>query len=118
MDLFRVILAFVTVFCLLGFLYFLSNRAKTRAPRLLASARSACSGKFRPHPNRKSAAELDILRRVSLTPTHQLHLVKTAQEIFLVCTHPQGCTVLKTQDADPHANDRENFPLNLERNAS
>ncbi len=118
MDLFRVTLALVTVFGLLGSLYFVTTRAKTRTPRLLASAREACSGKLRFGANRSQAGELEILRRVNLTPTHQLHLVKTLQREFLLCTHPQGCTLLTAQDTGALADNQSAAPPGVERYAS
>ena len=117
MDLFRVTLALVTVFGLLGSLYFVTTRAKNKGPRLLASAREACSGKFRLAGSRNQAGELEILRRVSLTPTHQLHLVKTVQGEFLVCTHPQGCTILSAQEARALTENQSAAPPSLERYA-
>lgn len=99
MDLFRVALALFTVFGVLAILYFVSRRAPAGTPRLLESARNACSGKFRLFPSQKNSAELEVLRRVNLTATHQLHLVRTAREVVLVCTHPQGCTLLEKHDA-------------------
>ncbi len=50
-------------------------------------------------PRRHDSARADqnslcVLKQVVLTPSHRLHLVRTAGENVLLCTHPHGCTVI------------------------
>lgn len=45
------------------------------------------------------ADALRVLRRVNLTGTHQVHLIRASDEMFLVCTHPHGCSLLRATDA-------------------
>jgi hypothetical protein len=99
MDFLRVAVALITVFGLLGLLYFVSSREKARA-----TLRSRCTQlmwpqKFRMVVNGTDADSLRVLRRVNLTGTHQLHLICTSHGVFLVCTHPQGCSLLRASDA-------------------
>jgi len=100
MDYLRAALALITVFGLLGLLYLFSKQAKTKAPRRLFCARSIWP-RFRNTANELDSDSLHVLRRVSLTPTHQVHLIRTGEEMFLVCTHPRGCTLLRASDAAP-----------------
>jgi hypothetical protein len=99
MDFFRVALALVTVFGLLGSLYLFSSRLKKRIPIALGESGTIWSGKFRVTTGLKNSTTLQVRRRIHLTATHQLHLISASDEEFLLCTHPQGCTVLRTPSA-------------------
>jgi hypothetical protein len=93
MDFFRVAAAFGTVFALLGVLYYVSNRARATLSAKAFTGRQIWSRRIRPAAPGKSDS-LKVLKRVALTPTHQLHLIETIEGAFLICTHPQGCTLL------------------------
>jgi hypothetical protein len=116
MDFLRIAAALGSVFALLGTVYFVSNRAKT--PSAVKAFRASLSWPR----NRHSRNALDndsvrVLKRVSLTATHQLHLIATTGGAFLLCTHPQGCTLLRTRTGQQ--TNRENADSqNLGRYAS
>jgi hypothetical protein len=38
--------------------------------------------------------QLSVLKRARLTPNHQLHLVIAMDQQILLCTHPQGCSII------------------------
>jgi hypothetical protein len=38
--------------------------------------------------------QLTVLKRSRLTPNHQLHLVIAMDQQILLCTHPQGCSIV------------------------
>jgi hypothetical protein len=99
MDFLRVALALVTVFGLLGLLYFVSNRAKVRNSLRPLRPHAAWPSRFRLRSSASDSGSLDVLRRVSLTPTHQVHFLRSGSETFLLCTHPRGCTPLRSSDA-------------------
>jgi hypothetical protein len=107
MDFFRVAAAFGTVFALLGIVYLFSNRARTRLAPKAFRAPLIWSRKVRV-PKPLESDSVRVLKRVSLTATHQLHLIGTAQDAFLLCTHPQGCTLLPTRVGRPQP-DREHL---------
>lgn len=99
MDFLRVALALITVFGLLGLLYSISNRAKTKATLRSRCARLIWPQKLRLAGNAADGDALRVLRRVNLTGTHQVHLIRAKDEMFLVCTHPHGCSLLRASDA-------------------
>jgi hypothetical protein len=99
MDFLRTVLALATVFGLLGLLYFISNRARTRTSLRAGVVRAIWPQGIRVRGAAGEAASLKILRRLNLTSTHQLHLVCATEGTFLVCTHPHGCTLLRGGDA-------------------
>lgn len=39
---------------------------------------------------------LSVANRIALTPSHSIHLVNYNSSQLLICTHPQGCTVLRS----------------------
>jgi len=100
MDILRFLAAILIVFGLLGALYYLSKRGR-RLPGLPGflkfSLGAAVSRTVRNSPD--SGDRLRVLKRVNLTPTHQIHLVQLDKESLLLCTHPQGCTVLHSPDS-------------------
>lgn len=117
MDFLRVALALGTVFGLLGLVYFLSNRARTRIALEAVRARASWPARFRT-AQRPDPDYLQVLRRVSLTPTHQLHLIASRQKLILLCTHPRGCTLLPAPAASPESRPGNAAPEECERYAS
>lgn len=99
MDFLRVAVALITVFGLLGLLYFVSNRSKDRATLRSRCGQLIWPQKLRIAVNGADADSLRVLRRVNLTGTHQVHLIRGGEEMFLVCTHPQGCSLLRASDS-------------------
>src|SRR5215467_13511217 len=105
----RLVAGFAVVFGLLALLALFCRRRNARSPRavrtsgLLGFPFSSLLVKKYEAAGSKSA-RLHVSRRVSLTPAHQLHLVSTDNASFLICTHPQGCSVLqqetKSQEKD------------------
>jgi hypothetical protein len=99
MQMVRLVTGFVIVFGLLGLLALFCRRTSARNP---SAIRNSVLLKF-PFPfrvNRRESADsapahLRLLKRLNLTPTHQLHLISTESAKLLICTHPQGCSVLQ-----------------------
>jgi hypothetical protein len=119
MDFLRVGLALMTVFGLLGILYVMTNAARRRTvARGSTSVRTMWPRKLRVAGNGEGSKHLELIRRVHLTPTHQLHLISTTQEIFLVCTHPNGCTLLRARDVHAAITEESAAPAGLEQYAS
>lgn len=118
MDFLRVALALITVFGLLGLLYFISNRAKAKGPLCLARPRSIWRPRFGNAVNGSEPDSLRVLRRVNLTSTHQVHLLRASEETLLLCTHPQGCTLLRAGDASSAAKQESAASEGLRRYAS
>jgi|SRR5271165_4964018 len=48
----------------------------------------------RQNPGSEDQRSLRVLKQVVLTPSHRLHLLLVAGDSVLLCTHPQGCTVI------------------------
>jgi hypothetical protein len=118
MDFLRVAGALITVFGLLGLLYFVSSRTKTRATLRPRCAPSIWPRSLRIAANGSDADSLRLLRRINLTGTHQLHLIRASEEIFLLCTHPQGCSLLRASDALSAPKQDGAAPAEIERYAS
>lgn len=96
----RLVTGFATVFGLLGLLALFCRR---RGGRNSFAVRNSALLKF-PFPpfrlKKRDSAEstctqLRVLKRISLTATHQLHLISIDSTHLLICTHPQGCSVLQ-----------------------
>jgi hypothetical protein len=102
MDVLRLAAAFSVVFGLLGSLWAYAEFRKRPPGRLWGNRfrfRSPEAGRGDP----TLAGTLSVIRQVRLTPTHQLHLVATGRERFLLCTHPQGCTQIPFEAGElPH----------------
>jgi hypothetical protein len=47
-----------------------------------------------PHREVQTPVQLSVLKRSHLTPNHQLHLVTAMGQQILLCTHPQGCSII------------------------
>ena len=116
MDFLRVILALGTVFGLLAVLYFIANHARARLAAKGLRAHPIWSRRLR-IAHKPDADSLRVTRRVSLTATHQLHLIATTEDSFLLCTHPHGCTLLPTR-VTPAAAEESAGPNELGRYAS
>jgi hypothetical protein len=105
MDILRFLVAIIVVFGLLGALYFLSNRGRKFAglpgffKLFLRPAGSARAGQ----PSGVNGDSLRVIKRLNLSATHQVHLLQIEEENVLLCTHPQGCTVLRSSEDRPGA---------------
>jgi hypothetical protein len=91
MDALRLCAAFSIVFGLLGTFWAFAKLRK-RTPMRLWGANLWSRPPEGGRPDLILTGTLSIIRQVRLTPTHQLHLIGSGRERFLVCTHPQGCT--------------------------
>lgn len=111
-------LALITVFGLLGLLYVFSNRTRTKAPLGLLARHSIWRRAGEDSRNNPGLNTLRLLRRLNLTAAHQLHLVQTNEQTFLVCTYPQGCALLWTSDDHVVAEQDDNAAEGLKRYAS
>lgn len=120
----RLVAGFGVVFGLLGLLAFYCRRRNGRKPLpikssvLLKFAFPNFRVKARDYADGPQA-HLRVLKRISLTPTHQLHLISTDSTTLLICTHPQGCSVLQ-QSASPetdHCGENGGFLAELRRHA-
>ena len=98
MQLVRITAAFLLVFGLLGLLFAFTRRKRPgytfRWLPLLSNFRSVFARPLLSDACSAAPPALEVTRRISLTPTHKIHLISTAAEQLLVCTHPNGCTVL------------------------
>lgn len=120
----RLVAGFVVVFGLLALLALLcrrrnaQNRPAFRTSALLGFPFSSFLLK-RYKTGESKSPRLHVLRRVSLTPTHQLHLVSTDTASFLICTHPQGCSVLQqdTRSEEKERGEGGRFLAELKRHA-
>ncbi len=48
-----------------------------------------------PAGGRKASRRLENVERLALSAQHALHLVRVADQVFLVATHAGGCTLLE-----------------------
>jgi len=100
MDLLHTALAFFIVFGLLTCLYLYANRGrKYHAGKRLGTLFCSFPFQAKRKTEPKALRELEILRRINLTATHQLHLIATPAGKLLLCTHAQGCTILSPAPA-------------------
>lgn len=98
MDLIRLAGALVLVF---GLLYLLVAAAKASRQRgggaswlSVLPAGALQRPAFLNRKNSEAAAAFTVLQKTRITPTHQVHLLAIESDRLLICTHPQGCTVL------------------------
>lgn len=100
MDILRFLAAILIVFGLLGALRFFSSRAGKRPvlPGFLKFSWSAAFSRAA-QGSAVSGERLRTVKRIHLTASHQVHLLQIDNESLLLCTHPQGCTVLRSSDA-------------------
>jgi hypothetical protein len=101
MDAFRLAVGFLIVFGLLALLLVVSRRAKNKGTSFVNGLLLLKNGSFRLRRElgRKgglaSATNLQVERQHCLTPSHQLHVVTLDGQRLLLCTHPQGCSLLQ-----------------------
>lgn len=101
MDVFRLAVGFLIVFGLLALLLVVSRRSKQKRTSFVNALMLLKSGSFRlrREMDRKigsaSATSLQVERQHRLTPSHQLHVITWGGQRLLICTHPQGCTLLE-----------------------
>ena len=90
MDAIPQIIAAVVVIALLGILWWSSKKPQGGALGWL---------KFSIRGSRPSqtAVQIQLLGRSHLTPGHQLHLVQSMEQLFLICTHSSGTSVISSQ---------------------
>lgn len=96
----QLVSGFVIVFGLLGLLAFFCRRKSARNPSTIGNSALLkfpfrSFGVHRRESGEGAPAHLRVQKRVNLTPTHQLHLISTASANLLICTHPQGCSILQ-----------------------
>ena len=96
MEFLRVLVGLLVVFGLLGALHYFSKRLdRIRLAKFLDRMPAV-----RRSPGMTKPASSEILRvfqRKSLTASHQVHVLGFGDEELLVCTHPQGCTLLSNR---------------------
>jgi hypothetical protein len=98
MDVLSPILAILFVIGLLAGLLLLARRAALSKPTSLNSFRQRRLFSFprRANPVSDEQCGLCVVKQASLTPSHRVHLLLVAGQNVLLCTHPQGCTVIMT----------------------
>jgi hypothetical protein len=88
--------AVLFVLGLLGLLWLFAKRMNAGSNRLrFPWPRSKMPGKL--WGGSDKPLDVAVLQRVHLTGSHQLHLVRTGDQRVLICTYPQGCTLLMTE---------------------
>ncbi len=103
MQILRLVTAFGFVFGLLGLLVFVSRRRSGKGPLAVRPVQAikfpftpfSLLGRKPVNASGGKPAPIRVVKRISLTPSHQLHLVSTDSANLLICTHPAGCTVLQ-----------------------
>jgi hypothetical protein len=119
----RLVAGFAVVFGLLAVLALLCRRrnARNTSPIRTSSLRFSFPAFLikRSELAERKSARLHVLKRVTLTPTHQLHLISTDSASFLICTHPQGCFVLQqdTGRQERECGEGNHFLAELRRHA-
>src|SRR5277367_4446495 len=100
MDVVSPMLAILFVFGLLAGLLMLARRAATNKPLSLGvlNRRRLFSFPKRDDPSSADQKSLSVLRQATLTPSHRLHLLNVGGQQVLLCTHPQGCSVISAPD--------------------
>jgi hypothetical protein len=84
MDVLRQVSSVLLVFSLLGAVLWALRRGGKISFQSLARRRAL------------GQRSMIAVERLSLTPTHTLHLVRIHGREVLVATHPQGCSVVTT----------------------
>ena len=119
----QLVTGFATVFGLLGALalFCRSRNARTVPSTITKTALlkfPLSSFRFRRSDTPENVSmQLRVLKRVSLTPTHQLHLISIDSTSLLICTHPQGCSLLQSSPAEAVPGDGAAFLAELRRHA-
>jgi hypothetical protein len=90
MDAIPQIAAAVVVIALLGILWWSSKKTQGGSIGWL---------NFTVRGNRpaQGTARIQVLSRSHLTANHQLHLVQSMEQMFLICTHSTGSSVIASQ---------------------
>src|SRR5689334_643070 len=79
--------AVVVVIMLLGLLWWTSGKSRSgRLGWLRFSLRAL--------PEPANRPQLALRERLQLTPTHHLHLIQSMEKLVLVCTYPNGASVV------------------------
>ena len=93
--------AVLLVLGLLGLLWWFAKRMNAGSGALRFSLSKAnLPRKF--WGDSEKPVDVAVLQRVHLTASHQLHLVRAGDRRVLICTHPQGCSVLMTGHITNH----------------
>lgn len=95
METWRVVVGLAVVFGLLALLRRLAARTSGRGAWRLLGSRPTLGSVLRIVRRTDATEPLRLVRRLNLTATHQLHVVADESATLLICTHPQGCTVLR-----------------------
>lgn len=97
MEILRFLVALLIVFGLLGALRVLSKRGG-KLPALPGFAKFSFGSTLARavKPAATGGEHLRVVKKLHLTATHQVHLIRVGEEALLLCTHPQGCTVLQS----------------------
>jgi hypothetical protein len=90
MDAIPQITAAVVVVALLGILWWSSKKSQGGSIGWLSFS---VRGKRAP----QGTATIQVLGRSHLTANHQLHLVQSMEQVFLICTHSTGSSVISSQ---------------------
>lgn len=104
MEILRFLVALLIVFGLLGALRVLSKRGG-KLPALPGFAKFSFGSTLARavKPSATGGEHLRVVKKLHLTATHQVHLIRTGDEELLLCTYPQGCTVLQSAGERPAA---------------
>jgi hypothetical protein len=92
MDAIPQITAAVVVIALLGILWWSSKKSRGGT---LGWFNFSVRGSRSP----QGTARIQLLGRSHLTANHQLHLVQSMEQLFLICTHSTGSSVISSQPA-------------------
>jgi hypothetical protein len=90
MDAIPQITAAVVVIALLGILWWSSKKSQGGTFGWLSFS-------IRGSRPPQGPARIQLLGRSHLTANHQLHLVQSMDQVFLICTHSTGSSVISSQ---------------------
>ena len=90
MDAIPQITAAVVVVLLLGILWWSSKKTQSGSIGWLSFS-------VRGNRSPQGTARIQVLGRSHLTANHQLHLVQSMEQVFLICTHSAGSSVISSQ---------------------
>jgi hypothetical protein len=103
MDALRLAYSLILVFGLLGLFWTFAKRRRHTVEALLGAGTILASRRLTRASQRGKAAANStpsVVWKERLTPTHQLHLICNGKDRLLVCTHPQGCTLLPLAESE------------------
>ncbi len=78
--------AVFTVLAVVGLVSWLARRGSVGTFTLRALMRNA-----------ESDRQMKLIERITLTPQHSIHLIRTHERDLLLVTHPHGCSVVQEQ---------------------